>query len=155
MWLSRKVEATERDIEACCEEIAAFGPGERRVATDLVGGPAALLEAVLLERGERVLHLPGMGPVFTAEFLAEVGDPGRFASADALDAAAGVAPVLRASGATSHRRRARRGNRVLKRVPSGRVRVADGTWRLGRYAAGAQRHPREPSHRVLLAYREA
>jgi len=58
---SRRVEANERDIEACCEEIAALGsPGERLVATDLLGGPATLLEAVLLERGERVFHLPGM-----------------------------------------------------------------------------------------------
>jgi len=54
--------------------------------------------------------------VFTAEFLAEVGDSSRFASADSLAAAAGIAPVLRASGATSRRRRTRRGNRVLKRV---------------------------------------
>ncbi len=44
-----------------------------------------------------------MGVVFTAEFLAEVGDASRFASADSLAAAAGIAPVfLRASGATSH-----------------------------------------------------
>ena len=63
-----------------------------------------------------VRSMPGMGVVFTAEFLAEVGDLGRFVSADALAAAAGVAPVLRASGATSYRRRARRGNKVLKRV---------------------------------------
>jgi transposase len=63
-----------------------------------------------------VRTMPGMGIVFTAEFLAEVGDLGRFASADSLAAAAGVAPVLRASGATSYRRRARRGNKVLKRV---------------------------------------
>jgi transposase len=57
-----------------------------------------------------------MGVVFTAEFLAEVGDLGRFASADSLAAAAGIAPVLRASGASSHQRRARRGNKVLKRL---------------------------------------
>lgn len=56
--LSRKVEATERDLEDCCKEIVALG-GERRVGTDLLGGPAALLEAVLLDRGERVFHLPG------------------------------------------------------------------------------------------------
>lgn len=50
--LSRRVEATERDLEDCCEEIAALG-GERMVATDLLGGPAALLEAILLDRGPR------------------------------------------------------------------------------------------------------
>jgi transposase len=59
-----------------------------------------------------VRSMPGMGVVFTAEFLAEVGDLGRFASADSLAAAAGVAPVLRASAATSHRRRARGGNKA-------------------------------------------
>lgn len=63
-----------------------------------------------------VQTMPGMGIVFTAEFLAEIGDLGRFASADSLAAAAGVAPVLRASGARSYQRRARRGNKVLKRV---------------------------------------
>lgn len=57
--LSRRVEATEQDIEGCCEEIAALG-GERRVAIDLLGGPAALLEAILLDRGEHVFHLPGI-----------------------------------------------------------------------------------------------
>lgn len=65
---------------------------------------------------EIVRSLPGMGVVFTAEFLAEVGDSSRFASADSLAAAAGIAPVLRASGATSHQRRARRGNRILKQL---------------------------------------
>ena len=34
--------------------------GERRVAMDLLGGPAALLEAILLDRGEHVFHLPGI-----------------------------------------------------------------------------------------------
>ena len=63
-----------------------------------------------------VRTMPGMSVVFTAEFLAEVGDPSRFSSADSLAAAAEIAPVLRASGATSYQRRARRGNRVLKRV---------------------------------------
>jgi transposase len=263
--LSRRVEATEGDLEAACSEIERLG-GERTVGIDLLGGPATLLEAVLLGRGERVLHvpgiavnrardayrgeaksdskdshviadqlrlrrgslhevclkdettaemrvlvahrrdllqdqtrraarlrevllgvfpgleaaldlkregallavtkvatpaaakakaalvaeiasemlrtreriadldrrleellmdnpaarivrtMPGMGIVFTAEFLAEVGDLGRFASADSLAAAAGVVPVLRASGATSYQRRARRGNKVLKRI---------------------------------------
>ena len=76
---------------------------DRRLEEMLAENPAARI----------VLTMPGMGVVFTAEFLAEVGDLGRFASADALAAAAGVAPVLRASGATSHRRRARGGNKVL------------------------------------------
>jgi transposase len=78
---------------------------DRRLEELLADNPAARI----------VLTMPGMGIVFTAEFLAEVGDLRRFASADSL-AAAGVAPVLRASGATSYQRRARRGNKVLKRI---------------------------------------
>ena len=67
-------------------------------------------------RGAVVRSLPGMGLVLTAEFLAEVGDPSRFGSADRLAAAAGLAPVLRTSGKVSYQRRARKGNRALKRV---------------------------------------
>lgn len=64
-----------------------------------------------------VRSLPGMGTSLTAELLAEAGDLlGRYGSADRLAAAAGIAPVLRASGGSSYRRRATRGNRVLKRV---------------------------------------
>lgn len=57
-----------------------------------------------------------MGLVLTAEFLAEIGDLGRLGSADQLAAAAGLAPVLRSSGAISYRRRARRANKALKQV---------------------------------------
>ena len=80
--------------------------GVRKAQKLLANDPAARI----------VRTMPGMGVVFTAEFLAEVSDLGRFDSADSLAAAAGVAPVLRASGATSYQRRARRGNRVLKRL---------------------------------------
>lgn len=76
------------------------------------------LEELVTEdpRGALVMTLPGMGPCLTAEFLAEAGDLGRFGSADRLAAAAGIAPVLRASGGSVHQRRAKRGNRILKRV---------------------------------------
>ena len=63
-----------------------------------------------------VRSLPGMGPVFAAEFVSEVGGIDRFHSADQLAAAAGVTPVLRASGQVSFQRRSRRRNAVLKRV---------------------------------------
>lgn len=63
-----------------------------------------------------VRSLPGMGVVFTAEFLAEAGDLERFESADALAAAAGVVPATRQSGASSFKRHARRGNRTLKNL---------------------------------------
>ena len=57
--LSRQVEATQEDLEALCLQIDRLG-GERRVGIDLLGGPAALLEAVLLERGERIFDVPGV-----------------------------------------------------------------------------------------------
>lgn len=67
-------------------------------------------------QGKVVMSLPGMGTIMTAEFLAEVDDLSRFGSPDRFAAAAGIAPVLRSSGSVSYRRRAKRGNRVLKRV---------------------------------------
>jgi hypothetical protein len=57
--LSRKVEAVEEDLETICSEVERLG-GERTVGLDLVGGPATPLEAVLIERGERVFHVPGV-----------------------------------------------------------------------------------------------
>lgn len=67
-------------------------------------------------KGEIVRSMPGMGLVLTAEFLAEVNDIDRYGSPDRFAAAAGIAPVLRASGSLSYQRRAKKGNRVLKRV---------------------------------------
>lgn len=76
------------------------------------------LEELLSAKPEAqvVRSLPGMGVVFTAEFLAEAGHLERFESADALAAAAGVVPATRQSGGTSFQRRARRGNRRLKNL---------------------------------------
>jgi transposase len=67
-------------------------------------------------QGKVLMSLPGMGIIMTAEFLAEADDLSRFGSPERFAAAAGIAPVLRASGSVSYRRRAKRGNRVLKRV---------------------------------------
>ena len=57
-----------------------------------------------------------MGLILTAEFLAEVDDIARYGSPDRLAAAAGIAPVLRASESLSYKRRPKRDNRALKRV---------------------------------------
>jgi hypothetical protein len=57
-----------------------------------------------------------MGAVLTAELIAEAGDIRRFRSADALAAAAGLAPVLRQSGKVRFLRRPTGGNKGLKRV---------------------------------------
>lgn len=63
-----------------------------------------------------ILSMPGMGATLTAEFIALVGRIDRFDSADALAAAAGLAPVLRQSGKTSFQRRAAGDDKTLKRV---------------------------------------
>lgn len=63
---------------------------------------------------EVVRRLPGMGVLFTAEFLSEVGAVGRFSSANALAAAAGLVPATRQSANSSFQQRARRGNHTLQ-----------------------------------------
>ena len=76
------------------------------------------LEALLADHPDAALirSLPGMGAVLAAEFIACTGDIRRFASADALAFAAGLAPVLRQSGKRAGWRRAYGGDKVLKRV---------------------------------------
>jgi transposase len=66
--------------------------------------------------GSLICSLPGMGVVLACEFIAKVGNPRRFESADALAANAGLAPVLRQSGKTRYLRRPLGGNKSLKRV---------------------------------------
>jgi transposase len=63
-----------------------------------------------------IRSLPGMGAVLTAELIAEAGNLRRFRSADALAAAAGLAPVLRQSGKIRFLKRPTGGNKTLKRV---------------------------------------
>jgi transposase len=63
-----------------------------------------------------IQSLPGMGATLTAEFLAHAGDLARFASADQLAAAAGLAPVLHQSGKVRFQRRPTGGSKDLKRV---------------------------------------
>jgi len=63
-----------------------------------------------------IRSLPGMGAVLAAELIAEAGSLARFRSADALAAAAGIAPVLRQSGKVRFLRRPTGGNKGLKRV---------------------------------------
>jgi transposase len=57
--LSRRVENDEADILALVDEARAFGR-ELSWATDQPGGTAALLLALLWQRGERVIYVPGM-----------------------------------------------------------------------------------------------
>ncbi|MFT4129084.1 IS110 family transposase [Labrys sp. (in: a-proteobacteria)] len=63
-----------------------------------------------------IRSLPGMGAILTAEFIAAAGNIVRFKSADAMAAAAGLAPVLRQSGKSRTWRRTFGGDKDLKRV---------------------------------------
>lgn len=76
------------------------------------------LEAIVVlhPKGALVRSMPGMGAVLTAELIATAGDLARFRSPAAFAAAAGLAPVLRQSGHSRTLRRARRGDRDLKRI---------------------------------------
>ena len=63
-----------------------------------------------------ICSLPGMGATLCAEFIAQAGPLTRFRSADALAAAAGLAPVLHQSGKVRFNRRPTGGSKALKRV---------------------------------------
>lgn len=77
---------------------------ESRIKEDLGRHPDAAL----------IASMPGMGATLTAEFLAEAGDLARFASADQLASAAGLAPVLQQSGKMHYLRRATAGSKTMK-----------------------------------------
>lgn len=79
---------------------------DAQIADDLDRRPDAAL----------IRSLPGMGATLTAEFLAEAGDLTRFATADQLASAAGLAPVLQQSGKMRYLRRATTGSKTLKFV---------------------------------------
>ncbi len=99
---------------ALCRELAseALAARERLATLD-----EQLAEALARHPdGALILSLPGMGVTLTCEFLVEAGSLARFASPDALAAAAGLAPVLRQSGKVRFLRRPLGGNKVLKRV---------------------------------------
>ena len=125
------VEALAAKALAAAREQDIAVPGERmtarlvkELAAEALATRARLaaldreLEALLARHPDAALirSLPGMGAVLTAELLAEAGSFARFRSADALAAAAGIAPVLRQSGKVRFLRRPLGGNKALKRV---------------------------------------
>lgn len=79
---------------------------DKEIAVRLTDHPDAAL----------IRSLPGMGALLTAEFIAVAGSIARFRCADALAAAAGLAPVLKQSGKSSWLKRPRGGNKDLKRI---------------------------------------
>jgi transposase len=120
----------ERTLAAAVEQTIAV-PAERmtarlikELAQEALATRARLAEIdreleELLDRhpdAALIRSLPGMGAVLTAELIAEAGCLSRFRSADALAAAAGIAPVLRQSGKVRFLRRPTGGNKGLKRV---------------------------------------
>jgi transposase len=83
-------------------EIAEF---DRRIAAALAGHP-----------GYRTIQqISGIGPVFAAVFIAEIGDVARFATADKLTCWAGLTPRHRESDTTVHRGRVTKQGSTLVR----------------------------------------
>jgi transposase len=130
--LSRKhVDALADAALAAAQAQTIAVPGEavaaeivRDLVDELIAGKARLaaldaeLDVVLQQHPDAALirTLPGMGATLTAEFIAEAGRIERFATADQLAAAAGLAPVLKQSGKVRYLKRAAGGNKTLKRV---------------------------------------
>jgi transposase len=83
-------------------EIAGF---DRRIAAALAGHP-----------GYRTIQqISGVGPVFAAVFVAEIGEVTRFAGADKLTCWAGLTPRHRESDTTVHRARVTKQGSTLAR----------------------------------------
>lgn len=85
----------------------------RKLATEIAELTAHISRRVA---GHPLLALPGAGVLVTAKLVGESGDLGRFRSADAFAALAGVAPIPASSGQTQHLRLNRGGNRQLNRA---------------------------------------
>ena len=130
MRAARAEDLADAALEAATAQRVAV-PGERRAAElarelavealqarDRLARLDAELEELVAAHpdGALIRSLPGMGAVLTAEFIVEAGGATRFATADKLAAAAGLAPVLKQSGRSRTLRRALGGNKNLKRV---------------------------------------
>jgi len=95
--LSRRVQNDEADLLALIDEALSLA-GELAWAVDQPGGGAALVLALLWERGQGVCYVPGL-------------------SVDRLAAYAGLVPAAHDSGKrVGNHRKGRGGNKVLKRV---------------------------------------
>ena len=78
--LSRRVGNTAEDIGGFVGELQTLG-GERLIGVDLYGGIATLISAMLLDAGERLVHVPGL-----AVNRARQGGVGGQAKSDPKDA---------------------------------------------------------------------
>lgn len=115
---SAKAQHTVVVGEAAIADIARELAAEALAVKDRLARLDDDLEALLARHPDAALirSLPGMGVILTAEFIAAVGDIDRFKSADAMAAAAGLAPVIRQSGRSRNWRRTYGGDKELKRV---------------------------------------
>jgi transposase len=67
---------------------------------------AALAEMIVKTPGyQRMLTIPGMGPILAAVVVSEIDDIGRFASAQKLSGYAGLCPTTSSSGGNTHQGR--------------------------------------------------
>lgn len=57
--LDRSVSNTPPDVAELLSDLEGLG-GERTVGLDILGGVATLITVMLLEAGERVVHVPGL-----------------------------------------------------------------------------------------------
>jgi transposase len=115
---SAKAQHTVVVGEAAIADIARELAAEALAVKDRLARLEDDLEALLARHPDAALirSLPGMGVILTAEFIAAVGDIDRFKTADAMAAAAGLAPVIRQSGRSRNWRRTYGGDKELKRV---------------------------------------
>jgi transposase len=104
----------EQTAAAIVKDLAA----EALQTRDKIGQLDAQIAELLVSHPDAALvrSLPGMGATLTAEFLAAAGGITRFANADQLASAAGLAPVLQQSGKVRYLRRAAGGDRTLKMI---------------------------------------
>lgn len=127
----QKREALVATVLSCAQAQHTVVPGEsamaaiaRELAVEALAVKEKLarldkeLEALLASHPDAALirSLPGMGAILTASFIATAGNIARFRSADAMAAAAGLAPVMRQSGHSRTWRRTYGGDKDLKRV---------------------------------------
>jgi transposase len=104
--------------EAVAAELIRGLANEMLAARDQLARVDKHIAGVLKRHPDAALirSLPGMGATLTAEFLAITGGIDRYPDGNHLAAAAGIAPVRKQSGKVSFLRRARGGDKALKRV---------------------------------------
>jgi transposase len=133
------------------------------LGTGIVGFDLVIAQVLAGHPGYRAIQrISGIGPMFASIFVAEIGDPTRFATADKLTSWAGLTPRHRESDTTVHRGRITKQGNALVRwaaveavqrtcepiITTHRARVAD---RRGRPGRGSCRNvAKVAAARVLL-----